>query len=297
MKLTPDRRYTIEKDGFFGCKYEPRQNAFHGKALVMVGGSDGYFSLVCLIAEQFVKRGMTVLALAYWNRPGLPAAYEKIPIEPVRKAALCLQSEGYEKIGLWGFSKGAELVLLAGSVFTDLISCVVAVSPINICGQGIKKGERLKTKGIGLLDCSSWSLGGEAIPYASLRFDKRRILTDSLKEKGVCMRSCYEDAVANAPEEARLKVEAIKGPILFLSAERDGMWPAKKAADRMMERLDQKGFLFPHAHYSFAYASHFLLPYPLKLANIFAVERKYPEKCKESNWKAFEETLAFLRVW
>ena len=95
------------------------------------------YSLTRLVAEQYIKRGLTVLTLAYWNMPGLPRRFEKIPIETVEKPALWLRCNGYDKVGLWGISMGAELALIAGSLLPGLISCVVAVSPINLVGQGI----------------------------------------------------------------------------------------------------------------------------------------------------------------
>lgn len=297
LTMEPARKLTLERDGFIGWYYEPEQDFYEGKALVMVGGSDGYFSLTCLIAEQFVKRGLAVLALAYWNRPGLPDAYERIPIEPVEKAALWLKNNGRSRVGLWGISKGAELALLAGSIFTELISCVVAVCPINVCCEGMRKSGGTSAKKMGMLNCSSWSYRGKELPWAGLSFRKGRIVRDMLREKGVCMRSCYENVVKAAPSQAKIKVERINGPVLFLSAEQDGMWPAREAAEAMMKRLDDQRFPYAHAHYHYAYASHFLLPYKLNSVKMFAIERKYPERCMESNLDSFEKTLAFLKRW
>lgn len=168
---------------------------------------------------------MTVLALAYWNEPELPECFEKVPVESVEKAALLLRAHGYEKIGLWGISMGAELALLAGSLLPGLISCVTAVCPTNICGQGFRKGT-----GIELLDCSTFSWRGEEIPWVRLRFSKGQVLRDCLREKGVCLRSCYEDAVLHAPEEAQIKVENIGGPVFMIYPEYDSMWPSELAA-------------------------------------------------------------------
>ena len=92
-----------------------------------------------------------------------------------------------------------------------------------------------------------------------------------------------------------IQVEKINGPILCLSARHDDMWPAAEAGDAIMARLEQRGFAFPHEHVCYAFASHLLVPYKLKSARIFAVERKYPDKCMASNLAAFEKTLAFLR--
>lgn len=292
LTMKPKRKFTLHSDGFIGSLYCPKNDEYIGKALVMFGGSDGYFSLSCLIAEKFAERGITVLALAYWNQPGLPEAFEKVPIEPVEKAAKWLKENGYEKVGLWGVSKGAELALIAGSVFTDLISCVVAVCPINFCCQGIDKGKKKK-----LLPCSSWSYHGQELPYAHLQYSKGTMMKDIFKYREIRMRSFYENGVGNAPEEALIPVENIHGPVLLLSADQDAMWPAREVAQTMMKRLEKHGFPYVHKHYSYKYASHFLIPYKLKSVRMFAVERKYPDKCMESNMDSFEKTLAFLKEW
>ncbi len=290
LKLPPNKEFDLKKDGFIAALYSPEQDEYPQKAVVMFGGSDGIYPLTRLMAEKYAERGMTVLALAYWNEPGLPDCFERIPVETVEKAALRLQECGYEKIGLWGISMGAELALLAGSLMPGLVSCVTAVCPINICGQGFRKG-----KGIEPLDCSAFSWRGEEIPWARLRFSKGRILRDCLREKGVCLRSCYEEAVLHAAGEAQIKVENIGGPVLMIYPEYDGMWPSELAAEKIGQRLKDKGFAYPVKHLSYRYASHMLVPVTSRSTVMFRVERKFPAKCRESDMDAFEKTLTFWK--
>ena len=290
-----EQDFTLEQDGFVGSLYRSRHDGYPGKVIIMFSGSDGLYSMSRLVAQQYARRGLTVLALAYWRYPGLPNRFERIPIEILEKPALWLKTNGYEKVGLWGISMGAEYALIAASLLPDLISCVVAVAPINIVGQGVDMGKRKGGQKLGLLPCSAWSFRGKELPYTKLRFDKRRIVWDSIKRRSVSMRSCYKGLVESAPEEGRIKVENINGPILLLSAKHDDMWPAAEASDALMSRLDQKNFSWPHEHISYEYASHLLIPYKLKAARIFAMERKHPDKCMESNMQSFEKTLAFLK--
>ena len=130
LTMKPAVETTLGKEGFLSALYIPKADTYPGKTLILVGGSDGYFSLTRLIAEQFAARGLTILALAYWGKEGLPTALQKIPLEYAEKAALWLQSRGYEKIGIWGISMGAQYALLAASHLPDLLSCCVAVCPI-----------------------------------------------------------------------------------------------------------------------------------------------------------------------
>lgn len=99
LTLTPEADFSLQKDGFVGALYRPERDKYPGKSVIMFGGSDGIYDLTRLVAEQYVKRGMTVLALAYWNEPGLPEGFERVPVEPVEKAALwlrchCIENEG-----------------------------------------------------------------------------------------------------------------------------------------------------------------------------------------------------------
>ena len=293
LTLTPKTEFTLERDGFIGALYRPEQEKYPGKAVIMFGGSDGIYNLTKLVAEQYVKRGMTILALAYWNEPGLPDGFKKVPVESVEKAALWLRGQGFEKVGLWGISMGAELALLAGSLMRSLISCVTAVCPTNICSQGF-----VKKKGIQQLECSAFSWRGEELPWARLKASKSAILRDSLRERSVCLRSCYEDAVRNAPEEAQIKVENIGGPILFIYSEYDGMWPSELSAQKIKARLKEKNFAHPCKCVSYKYASHMLIPIHSSSVKMFRVERKHPEQCWESDMDAFEKTLTFWKeVW
>lgn len=293
LTRTPNQDFSLDTDGFIGALYQPEQDEYPGKAVVLFGGSDGIYNLTKLIAEQYVKRGMTVLALAYWNEPGLPDHFEKVPVEPVEKAALWLHGHGMEKVGLWGISMGAELALLAGCLMPELISCVTAVCPTNICSQGF-----VKKKGVQPLECAAFRWRGEELPWARLKFSKAAILRDSLREKGICLRSCYEDAVLHAPEDAQIKVENMGGPVLLIYPEYDGMWPSELSAEIIRRRLKEKNFPYPVKQLGYRYASHMLVPIKSSSVKMFRVERKYPEKCWESDIDAFEKTLAFWKeVW
>ncbi len=296
LSLVPRMETTREQEGFISALYQPAQDRYQGKVLIMVGGSDGSYSLTKLIAEQFVGRGLSVLALAYWNYEGLSKTVQRLPLEIVERAAVWLKEQGYQKIGMWGISLGAEYALLCGCYLPEHITCVVGVSPINVCGQAFQKKTAYvrKTK---MLDGSGFSFRGRDIPYTKIHYSKRKIFMDSVRTRGLCLRSWYEGVVENAPEEARLPIETIRGPILLLAADHDEMWQAKEASDAMEARLREKGFGYRFAYYHYPYASHFLLPYHLYSKDIFWIERKYPKECWASNLDSFEKTLTFLQEW
>ena len=51
-----------------------------------------------------------------------------------------------------------------------------------------------------------------------------------------------------AMQRAAIRVEKINGPVQFVSASRDEMWPSKEMADVMMLRLKVTGFRHPVEH-------------------------------------------------
>lgn len=296
LTLTPENTFSVETDGFSGSFYKPKKNFFPGKVVLLAGGSDGQYALTRLVAEQFAERGIAALALAIWNGPGLPEAIQSIPLEYAQKAAQWLKLKGYPKIGIWGFSIGAQYALLSATRFPDLIHCAIAASPSAVCTQGmnIKMGTAQEPK---LLDCSAFSYKGMDLPYAGIKMDKIRILTDSLLSRSYSMRASFDGMLEHAPKESEIPVELINGPVLLLAADHDTVWNSKESADRIAARLKVHHFSFPVTYYHYEYASHYLLPCSVMSRMIFAEERKHPHKCRQSNDEAFEATLEFLQVW
>ena len=94
--------FLLIKDGFIGKLYIPDEDCFTGKVLIAFSGSDGVFLLSQKLAEKFQTVGLTIMALAYWNMPGLPDHLEDIPLEYLGMVSDKLKEMGYEKIGLWG---------------------------------------------------------------------------------------------------------------------------------------------------------------------------------------------------
>lgn len=283
--------FTVERDGFHGALYRPATDRFPGKALIAFSGSDGSFPLTCKLAEIFQGAGLTTLALAYWNAQGLPKQIAALPVEAVERPALWLRSRGCEKVGLWGISKGGELALLAASLMPELISCVVAVSPMDMVCQAIDPGKKKPLPG------SSWSWRGAQLPYAPFDWSPGRVARDTLRARELTLRPAYETAAAHPPEEALIPVERIAGPVLLLTARHDSIWPAAEAAERVVARLDAAAFPHAHRHICYEYASHLLVPVRLRSDRFFAMTRKHPEACARSRADSLQRALDVLEAW
>jgi dienelactone hydrolase len=286
----------VDEYGFTGFLFEPEYDNYIGKAVIVITGSDGGVDNAKLIAEYICQHGQIhTLAVGYWNTPTTPDMLSNVPVETIENAVKFLKDHKFDKVGIYGGSKGGELSLLAGSLIPDITS-VVAMSPLFCVFQGIERnGKPSKT--------SSWSWRGQPLPYCSSKMHLSLLLGPSIKHREWRMVELYKKAInERLTEDAIIKVENIHGPILLLSAEDDAMWPSAYSCEKVCERLASNNFAYNYKHQSYRYTSHVLMP-PIENAKMNAVlrmwqiERKYPKECRKSKEDAFQLTLDFWRQW
>lgn len=288
-----DFEFTLPKNGFYGKLFKPVRDAFPGKALILFTGGDGEFDAACMGAQFFADNGLTVMAIAYFKVPGLPASLAAMPMESLERAALYLQGAGYKKVGAWGISMGAELALLAGVYMPELISCVIAASPISFITQGVSPKMEV-------LPCSAFTWHGENLPYLPYGVKKitlGMILSSWVRRGDPGFYTAYAALMDKVDERTVIPVEKIDGPILMFSGQLDSMWPSCQAADFLMKRLDEKGFAYPHQHVSYEFGSHYMVPMHLKEERMFRSERRHKAESVAYKKDQLEKTLAFLRAW
>jgi dienelactone hydrolase len=107
-------------------------------AVVALSGSGGGTPTWwgALLAPQ----GVAVLAAAYFAVDPLPTALCEIPLETVARAGEWLQRRPEVRsgrVGLVGGSKGAEMALLAATIWPDLFGPVAAVAPSCVVWFGV----------------------------------------------------------------------------------------------------------------------------------------------------------------
>ena len=288
--------FRMKTDGFHAELFRPAQDEYPGKALICFGGSDGKYELARALAAVFQGHGLTTLALAYVMEEGLPDQFFRVPIDTLEAAARRLHEMGYEKVGLWGISKGAELALAAGSLLPGVVNAVVAVAPMSIVCQGFAK-----ERGITVMPGSSWSFHGEEVPYQSFGIEKfpfGQILRRSLKAREVTMYDLYLPMVEHPDPAAVIRAEHITGPILLISSKLDTMWPSEPAAEAVIKRLREKGFPYLCRHLSYDYGSHLFVPMKLSAAKFFRGDRgRNKEPGRKARMDSLAKTLEFVSQW
>jgi len=290
------KSFSLKTDGFIGQLVQPDSDRYPGKALIVMGGSDGVFSLTKWMAGSFVKQGITVLALNYFGKTGLPVPREcyDLPVEAVERAVSWLHANCYREVGVWGFSEGAELALLSASLI-ESISCVIAASPSAFVTMGISW-----RKGAHNVRRSSFTWRGKPLPYLENRENDAKSIKAISKEKGeFYTRRCYEAGLeVGFPEDAEIAVEKIHGNILLISGGRDSSIPAGVFCERIKERLRKHDFTYRLQHLHYPDASHILFPNQTSLVKLMSyTERKYASDCRAAREDSFAKTIKFLQQW
>jgi dienelactone hydrolase len=205
------------RDGLYGRLYEPSDTTKETGVLV-IGGSDGGLRTEH-IAALLASHGHRAMALAYFGASGLPKELERIRLEYFERAARRLHAR---RIALLGISRGGEAALLIGATYPKLIDGVVALVPSNVVNSALDRRS------------PAWTLRGRPVPFAEV----------------------FGDPEAFGDPDAIIRAERINGPVLTVSAGRDGLWPSAAYAKALHDRLDQRHFAHPHRDISIVDAGH-----------------------------------------
>lgn len=180
--------------------------------------------------ERFLEQGYAMLALGYFGTPNSPQHLDRISLDGVhaaiRKAASDPRVDA-RCIALIGGSRGAELALLLASQYPD-IKAVVAIVPGSAVFPALT--DAMTTPGFSQRD--------QSLPFVPMTWGATPdLLVGNL-------RGAFETIMRDeaAMTRAAIPVEKINGPVYFVSASRDEMWPSREMADAMMQRLQARGF-------------------------------------------------------
>lgn len=158
----------------------------------------------------------------------------EIPLEYVERGLDWMKrqtSVDSTRIGVIGFSKGAELALLMAGLRARDFKAAVAVSPTSVVLEGYFRNPRATGEGALKPGRSTWSYEGKPLPFL------RKALTPEIRawierEGAVGSIDFYVPAYHDeaAVERARIQVETIEAPVLLVASEADGMWPSAEMA-------------------------------------------------------------------
>ena len=293
-KAKAEKFYTPEADGFYGAYY-PCGGPARGAFILMLGDSiDDY--LVRTGAKWLNKRGFNCMAMS-------PAkgdyGHHNYPLERFGRAIAVLKSRGNEKIGIMGISTTGMLALTAASYYPD-ISMTVAMSPSDFIMEGFYQDGRdgaHERPGDGE---STVSLGGKPLPYLPYAYrhpEYWQRIRQETKGSGslICSAGMFEESERRHPvrEEEKIKVENIRGRVLFIGARDDTLWDTCKYIERMAERLEQRPRACTYEVLTYDYGTHFVIPESLikmllpvgagiVTGIVFRSARAHPKECRRT---------------
>ena len=178
-------------------------------------------------AAWFASHGYAALALAYFRFDDLPSELAGIPLEYFGQAFAWMARRPEidpHRLAVSGTSRGGELALQLGSIYTG-IKAVVAYVPANVrfpacCGLASLE--------------PAWTWKGSSLAFS--RFGR-----------------------GGRPVEAsgsEIAVERIQGPILLISGGDDDIWNSSTMTDAIVARLTCEHFRYEVVHLNYPHAGH-----------------------------------------
>ena len=244
------RAQAIQEDGMVANYFALEGTADQTAVVLLGGGQWGDYW-----AQEFASREMVGLSLPYTGWEGLPTLPENIDLAYFEKALLWLGKKAEvnaDKIVLMGASKNAELALVLGASFPELVSGVIAYAPSSVSWSNTALPYNSDEM------MASWQYKGEDIPYIPMEKPKANDsgAFDMLAywQKGL-EKTAYVDS-------AMIEVNRIKGPVLLFSGADDQVWPSVQMADMIAKRMDDFNFEYSFQNFQYENAGHLISTNP-----------------------------------
>jgi nucleolar protein 56 len=269
------------------CYFPPGDEAVPGVVHLHGAGGQPHLATGRLLAS----RGIATLALQYFgDSGGIPDTLREVPVEYVEKATSWLR--GIDRVeggvGLFGFSRGGTLALLASSRGDVDADAVVGWVPSGVVWEGLGYGRTPART-------AAWSLGGEPVAYLDLaEADPGPPPTPGLPY----FEPALEDADPETLAAATIPVERIDAPLLLASVADDRRWPSTTLSRRVVDRLDAREYGHAYRHERYDGAGHYVrlpsLPTPGTTRDAHNVYGGTPEANADASTGAWSATLEFL---
>ena len=300
--------FSPEWEGFYGVYYpNPVPSC---KAMIAMLGDSSDDHMVKSSVKWLHKYGCNVMAMS----PGKKDyGHHDYPLERIDGAIQFLKSQGNQKIGIVGASTTGMVALAAASLFPDL-TLTIAMTPPDFIMEGfIRDGKDGAEERPSYGSSLTWR--GRPLPYLPYAYRHPRywqqVMADS-KTSGnkIASRPMFEESERLHPirEEERIKVENIKGKLIFVGAEDDVLWDTCKYILRMMKRLDTLPHDCTAEALLYEHGTHFVFPQSmlttmlpvgsgLLVRLMFKAGRQYPKECKQTRLDIDEKLARFITEW
>lgn len=201
---------TLSAQQFDGEYFQSATARRRGPAVVVWGGSEGGLGDAAPRAALLAAHGISALALAYFDAPGLPCRLEDIPLEYFVRAIRWLRAQPQvdpDRVWIEASSRGSEAALLVAARWPSLVHGLIAAAPSAVV-NGSNPGDCPPRTG------AAWTLNGAPVP-------------------------------AGQP----IAVQSIRGAVMLLTGGDDLLWPSRAYAQQIMSALPPDGAARVHLNY------------------------------------------------
>lgn len=301
--------FDTQSDGFYGVYYENPQHTDVALITMLGDSSDDY------MARSAVKwlhdQGVAVMAMSPDKQD---YGHHNLPLERFGAAIKFLQSKGMRKIGIVGASTTGMLALVAASYYPE-ITLTVALSPSDFVMEGFYQDGKDGANERPGDNESTVSWQGKPLPYLPFAYrhpEYWKKIKEESKAGGdiIASRKMFDESERRHPiqEEERIKVENIKGHIVFIGAEDDVLWDTVKYIRRMDERLQQLPHECSYEMLLYKHGTHFVFPQSMltKMLPVgsgllvrfaFKAGKNYPKECKQTRIDIDRKVKSILEDW
>lgn len=297
-----------ETDGFYGTYFPNDRPA--DKAVMLMLGDSSDDRLAKSGAKWIHGLGCHALAMSPARKD---YGHHNYPLERFGAAIKFLKDRGIKKIGIAGASTTGMLALVAASYYPD-ITLTIAMSPSDFIMEGFYRDDRdgmRERPGDGE---SSVSWNGEPLPYLPYAY-RHPEYWKKIEQEGkagkdlIASRELFDESERRHPlqEDEMIKVENIKGQIVFVGAEDDVLWDTCRYIRRMEERLAGKPHDCKYLSLMYEHGTHFVFPESLLkimlpvgadlMTLAFKAGRDYPEECRAVRIDIDNKLSDIIREW
>ena len=299
----------IAEHGFYGAYY-PATNT-SDKAVILMLGDKIDDMMVRMGVKRLHRLGCNVLAMAPETND---YAFHNYKIEYFEKAIKFLKWKENVKFGICGASTTGMAALAAASFIPEL-TLTIAMSPSDFIMEGFYRdgldGARERPGN----NESSLSYHGEGLPYLPFAYrhpEYWQKIQEESKRRGdmIASRDLFDRSEELFPltEDVRIKVENIKGKIVFVGAEDDALWDTCKYIRRMTEKLDSTPHDSEYETLVYEHGTHFVFPQSMLeivlpfgsetlLKFTFKALKDYPKECKATRKDIDDNLKRIITEW
>jgi len=253
--------FRVDRDGFNGAWYPCSGDT--GRGMILMLGDSAEDRMASMGAKWMNRQGIHVMAMSPEKKD---YGHHSYPLERFGKAIAFMKAQGCEKLGVAGASTTGMMALLAASYYPDL-TLTVAISPPDFVMEGFYQdgldGMR-ERPGDGE---SSVTWQGKPLPYLpyAYRHPEYWLKIEEASRAGgdkIASRPMFDESERLHPvrEEERIRVENIRGKIVFIGAEDDVLWDTCRYIRRMEERLIRMPHDCAFEAWLYKYGTHFAFP-------------------------------------